>query len=210
MRNMMICVSVMLAVFLGWPLAFGGGEATVLQPTRAEARAPAVTAAVLYLRCGSGWGTGGKGEGKGAGSGGPTTVPAAGPKRCVVRVSAEGIVVDGKKATREEAVAACKTTEGALVTVTGARVTPDLGTAYVNVSVLGDRPEQRNAAFKRLETLTPEIRRALAGRVRHQFKRMPELRFFLDDSPQHAQRMDELFAQIRAERGDSGTGDDEG
>ena len=41
----MICVSVMLAVFLGWPLAFGGGEATVLQPTRAEARAPAVTAA---------------------------------------------------------------------------------------------------------------------------------------------------------------------
>ena len=97
-----------------------------------------------------------------------------------------------------------------LVTVTGARVTPDLGTAYVNVSVLGDRPEQRNAAFKRLETLTPEIRRALAGRVRHQFKRMPELRFFLDDSPQHAQRMDELFAQIRAERGDSGTGDDEG
>jgi ribosome-binding factor A len=97
-----------------------------------------------------------------------------------------------------------------LVTVTGARVTPDLGTAYVNVSVLGDRPEQRNAAFKRLETLTPEIRRALAGRVRHQFKRMPELRFFLDDSPQHAQRMDELFAQIRAERGDSGTGEDEG
>jgi uncharacterized membrane protein len=42
---MMICVSVMLAVFLGWPLAFGGGEATVLQPTRAEARSPAVTVA---------------------------------------------------------------------------------------------------------------------------------------------------------------------
>src|SRR5690349_18702361 len=42
---MMICVSVMLAVFLGWPLAFGGGQATVLQPTRAEARTVAVTAA---------------------------------------------------------------------------------------------------------------------------------------------------------------------
>ncbi len=40
----MICVSVMLAVFLGWPLAFGGGEATVLQPTRAEARTVAVAA----------------------------------------------------------------------------------------------------------------------------------------------------------------------
>ncbi|MCW3847723.1 hypothetical protein OF829_10770 [Sphingomonas sp. LB-2] len=46
MRNMMICVSVMLAVFLGWPLAFGGGEATVLQPSRAEARTVAVAATV--------------------------------------------------------------------------------------------------------------------------------------------------------------------
>lgn len=81
--------------------------------------AAAIVAAILYLRCGSGWGTGGKGAGKGAGSGGVTAVPAAGPKRCVVRVSAEGIVVDGKKATRDEAVAACKATEGALVTVTG-------------------------------------------------------------------------------------------
>jgi hypothetical protein len=36
-----------------------------------------------------------------------------------VRVSSEGIVVDGKKMKREEAVAACKATEGALVTVTG-------------------------------------------------------------------------------------------
>ena len=89
-----------------------------------------------------------------------------------------------------------------LLTVTGARVTSDLSTAYVDVSVLGERPEQRQAAFKRLEALTPEIRRALAGRVRHQFKRMPDLKFFLDETPQHAARMDELFAQIRAERGD--------
>ena len=46
MRNMMICVSVMLALFLGWPLAFGGGQANVLQPTRAEARTVAVAAVV--------------------------------------------------------------------------------------------------------------------------------------------------------------------
>ena len=89
-----------------------------------------------------------------------------------------------------------------LLTVTGARVTPDLGVAYIDVSVLGDRPEQRQAAFKRLESLTPEIRRALAGRVRHQFKRMPDLKFFLDETPQHAAHLDEIFAQIRAERGD--------
>jgi ribosome-binding factor A len=97
-----------------------------------------------------------------------------------------------------------------LLTVTGARVTPDLGTAYIDVSVLGDRPEQRQAAFKRLEALTPEIRRALAGRVRHQFKRMPDLKFFLDETPQHAAHLDEIFAQIRAERGDEPEPPDDG
>lgn len=98
-----------------------------------------------------------------------------------------------------------------LLTVTGTRVTKDLGLAYVDVSVLGDRPEQRRAAFQRLEALTPQIRQALAGRVRHQFRRVPDLRFFLDDSPQHAARMDELFAQIRSERAerDSDAADDE-
>ena len=86
-----------------------------------------------------------------------------------------------------------------LLTVTGARVTPDLSVAYVDVSVLGD-DAARGAAFKRLEALTPQLRRALAGRVRHQFKRVPDLRFFLDEGPKHAAHMDELFARIAAER----------
>jgi hypothetical protein len=84
--------------------------------------AVAIALAVMYLRCGSGWGTGGKGAGKGPGSGESTPliqIQPGGPKRCVVRVSAEGIVVDGKQLKRDEAVAACKQTEGALITVTG-------------------------------------------------------------------------------------------
>jgi hypothetical protein len=78
-----------------------------------------IALAILYLRCGSGWGTGGKGAGKGPGTGTAGSAQTQGPKRCVVRVSSEGITVDGKKSTRDEAVAACKQTEGALVTVTG-------------------------------------------------------------------------------------------
>ncbi len=78
--------------------------------------AAAIIAAVLYMRCGTGWGTGGKGARNGPGTGAAET---AGPKRCSVRVSAEGITVDGKLMKRDEAVAACKQTEGALITVTG-------------------------------------------------------------------------------------------
>ena len=91
-----------------------------------------------------------------------------------------------------------------MLTITGVRVTKDLGIAYVDVSVFGEKPEQRNAAFKRLETHTVQIRQALAQRIRHQVRRIPELRFFLDESQQHAARIEELFAKIHAEQGHEG------
>lgn len=82
-----------------------------------------IAAAILYVRCGRGFGLGGEGAGSGEGSGPGTSTAGsettAGPKRCVVRVSSEGIIVDGKKLARDEAVAACKQTEGAMITVTG-------------------------------------------------------------------------------------------
>ena len=81
--------------------------------------AAAIAAAIFYMQCGRGWGLGG-GKGKGAGTG--SAVPGvtdAGPQRCSVRVTAKGIFVDGNEMKRDEAVAACKKTEGAMVTVTG-------------------------------------------------------------------------------------------
>jgi hypothetical protein len=77
-----------------------------------------VVLAVFYLTCGRGWGLGGPGKGNGEGSG---TVAAAdaGPRRCTVRVTATGLVVDGKPVTRDEAVATCKATTGADIVITG-------------------------------------------------------------------------------------------
>ena len=71
----------------------------------------AVVLAVAYLRCGRGWGLGGKGGDGGGVSAGSSA------HRCAIRVTANGIVVDGKPATRAAAVAACTT--GADVVVTG-------------------------------------------------------------------------------------------
>ncbi|MFN3596994.1 MAG: 30S ribosome-binding factor RbfA [Rubricoccaceae bacterium] len=88
-----------------------------------------------------------------------------------------------------------------LLTLTGARMTRDLGIVYLDVSILGDTPEGRQAAFRRLEAQTPQIRQALAQRIRHQVRRIPEVRFFLDEGPQRSARMDALFEQIRADRG---------
>ena len=46
----MICVSVMLAVFLGWPLAFGGGNQVRLEQARAEAKTVAVAVPATQAR----------------------------------------------------------------------------------------------------------------------------------------------------------------
>ena len=87
-----------------------------------------------------------------------------------------------------------------MVTVTGARVTKDLSIAYLYVSVFGSTADQRSATFRHLEGLTPKVRTALAGRIRHQLRSVPEIRFFLDESQIEARKMEDLFDRIRAER----------
>ncbi len=82
----------------------------------------AIVLAITYLTCGRGWGVGGAGKGEGSGPGpgsGTVSRADAGPNRCSIRVTADGILVDGAPATREAAVAACKATSGADVVVTG-------------------------------------------------------------------------------------------
>jgi hypothetical protein len=78
----------------------------------------AAVAALMYLRCGSGWGTGGKGAGEG-GSAISVAPPSDGAARCSLRLAADGLTVDGKAATRDEAIAACKGKTGADVLITG-------------------------------------------------------------------------------------------
>jgi hypothetical protein len=78
-------------------------------------------AAALYLQCGRGWGLGGgKGTGTGKGSGSALAPALAAPTRCTLRVTKDGILVDGAVKTRDEAVELCKRMkDGAVVTVTG-------------------------------------------------------------------------------------------
>ena len=87
-----------------------------------------------------------------------------------------------------------------MVTVTGARITKDLSIAYLYVSVFGESAAERKATFKHLESLTPKVRTALASRIRHQLRTVPEIRFFLDESQIEANKMEDLFEKIRAER----------
>lgn len=91
----------------------------------------AVVAVFLIARCGGGFGFGKGGLGVGGGSSkgvlgergtgaGTGTGSAAAPARCMVRVDGSGIAMDGKPATVDEVIAACKrATAGADVIVAG-------------------------------------------------------------------------------------------
>jgi ribosome-binding factor A len=78
-----------------------------------------------------------------------------------------------------------------LVTVTEARVAPDLSFARVYVRSLGGEEEE---LFAGLEKATPYIRRELAQRlsVRH----VPELRFEPDHALEHALHIEKLLSEV--------------
>ncbi len=80
---------------------------------------------------------------------------------------------------------------GLLVTVTTVRVSPDFGYAKIYVSVFPF--EQHEALLRTLEENTWLIRRELGRRIRNQLKNIPELQFFLDDSLEYIEQIDEAL-----------------
>ena len=83
---------------------------------------------------------------------------------------------------------------GAFVTVTGVRMTPDLGIARAYLSFLPDK--KKDLLFEGIQENVRFIRQKLGERVRHQLRIVPELQFYLDDTAEYAAKMDALFANI--------------
>ena len=81
------------------------------------------------------------------------------------------------------------------VTVTAVRVTPDLRTARVYYTVLGEEAE-RKATAAGLRSAAGHLRQVLGHQVRLKF--LPDLLFEEDDTRERADRVDELLRQIRS------------
>lgn len=80
---------------------------------------------------------------------------------------------------------------GAMVTVTVVRVSPDLGYAKIYLSVFPfEKSEQVLAS---VEDNAWMVRKALATRVRNQLRIVPELSFFLDDSLEYIENIENLL-----------------
>lgn len=89
------------------------------------------------------------------------------------------------------------------VTVTGVRTSSDLSHANVYISTLGDEvtPE---VAITGLESGAGFLRRALGRELR--LRKIPELHFQVDQTLEHALRIDELLR--KAQSGGGGDGPD--
>lgn len=83
------------------------------------------------------------------------------------------------------------------VTITGVSVSSDGGYADVRVSVMGS-DEQKASALAGLDSARGFLRTHLAGVL--SLRTVPELQFRLDRGLEHAQRINQLLAELK--RGD--------
>jgi ribosome-binding factor A len=80
---------------------------------------------------------------------------------------------------------------GAFITVTIVRMSPDLGVAKIYVSIMGTKDAK--AVFANIEAQQFVIRKKIGNIVGKQLRIVPELQFFIDDSLDYAQKIDELL-----------------
>jgi ribosome-binding factor A len=84
--------------------------------------------------------------------------------------------------------------DGGMVSISTVKITPDLLEARIYLSLF--KVANPGATLKRISDRNYEIKKELASRVKHQLRRIPELKYFLDDTLDHVFRMEDLFKRI--------------
>ena len=96
---------------------------------------------------------------------------------------------------------------GGMVSISSVKITPDLLEARIYVSVFNAADNQN--VLTKIQERAWEIKKELVARVKNQLRRIPELKFFLDDTLDHAFKMEELFKQIKSGENKEGSEGDQ-
>ena len=78
-----------------------------------------------------------------------------------------------------------------MITVTTVRVSPDLSNAKIYLSLFP--VEDKKEFIDYINSLEGQIRFDLGKRIRHQLRKVPELSFFVDDSLDYIDNIDNLL-----------------
>ena len=82
-------------------------------------------------------------------------------------------------------------TGGRMVTVTVVRISPDLGVAKVYLSIFpGDQADE---LVQSISDRAGMVRSEVGNKIRNQLRHIPEFAFFLDDSLDYIDRIDDLL-----------------
>ncbi len=101
---------------------------------------------------------------------------------------AKQVLRDLSEIFRERGMAAFN---GAMISVTSVRVSQDLASAKVRLSIFPS--EKAKGVLEMVEAASRSIRGDLGKRVSKQLRIVPELTYFIDDSLDYALKIDELL-----------------
>jgi ribosome-binding factor A len=87
--------------------------------------------------------------------------------------------------------------DGGMVSIASVKITPDLFDARIYLSFFKVKDDE--AALKKIQEHSHEIKKELSSKVRHQLRSMPQLTFYKDDTLEYVDKMEELFKKIKDE-----------
>ncbi|HMG68076.1 MAG TPA: 30S ribosome-binding factor RbfA, partial [Chitinophagaceae bacterium] len=88
--------------------------------------------------------------------------------------------------------------EGGMVSISSVKITPDLLEARVYLSFF--KVPDGNTAVKKIQERAGEIKRELGNSVRQQLRRIPDIKYFKDETLDQVFKMEELLRQINTEK----------
>lgn len=85
--------------------------------------------------------------------------------------------------------------DGGMISISSVKITPDLFDARIYLSFF--KVTDSFAALKKIEERSWEIKKELTERVRHQLRSMPKLTFYIDDTLDYVDKMEQIFKEIK-------------
>lgn len=83
----------------------------------------------------------------------------------------------------------------AMVTVTEVKMSPDLTLAKIYLSVYNT--DNKQAVLLEMEDQQTHLRQSLASRLKSHLRRMPDIHFYLDDTLDEIEKVDQLIRKLR-------------
>jgi ribosome-binding factor A len=91
---------------------------------------------------------------------------------------------------------------GGMVSISSVKITPDLYEARIYLSFY--QISNPKDALKLIEDRAWEIKRDLVSSIRNQLRSMPQLSFYIDDSLDYVDKMENLFREIHETKPNTG------